>query len=330
MNGWLGSFCDSLQIYGEKDKSKTSYRTSGSIFGMYSTSDALGIYAAVLASIWPNVLKPEDYPPQGYTLADLYDINCLARPSDCKDIMTQWSWAYQVCSEFGAFQASNTTRPANLLSKIESLEDNLEDCKRWFGNAVSNGPNLDPINVRYGGWNMNPSNVLFTDGEIDPWRGLALNSIDSLAPKRPSTTVIPSSGNTPPGERNPFFGFVVSGGSHCSDLGTHVGTGLSNTSTTSFPGYVPAADVAHQLFKDALNVWLPAFKKHTIPTGSTLVPNQSDGSPSSGGGSGGSGSGTGSGGSSSGQRSSAASFTPWSKWGYAMVLALTSITLLRP
>lgn len=129
---------------------------------------------------------------------------------------------------------------------------------------------------------MNPPNVFWTDGEIDPWRALTPNSIEDNAPKRPSTTKIPSSGSTAGGDT--FFGFVIKGGSHSSDLGQYVGQGLKDNKTSITPGvkdpagYVPEADTAHDLFKDALRVWLPAFKKHSLSTESSFTQDTTNGS----------------------------------------------------
>ncbi|RPB05121.1 hypothetical protein L873DRAFT_1663682 [Choiromyces venosus 120613-1] len=268
MNGVLKAFCDGLQYYGDPTRVGTDFRNSRGIFEAHNASAATNIYTDVLAALWPKVLKPTDYPPAGVTMDQLYSADCAKSQDTCKQIITQWSWVYQTCAEFGAYQIANVSRPTNLLPKFETLENELKDCKGWFGDAVAGGPNLDPINKKYGGWNMNPSNVFWSDGEIDPWRVLTLHSVEDNAPKRPSTTKIPSSGSTAGGDT--FFGFVMKGGSHCADLGQYVGQGLHENQTspasgTRLPaGYVPDADVAHELFKDALRTWLPAFKAHPL------------------------------------------------------------------
>ncbi|CUS09404.1 unnamed protein product [Tuber aestivum] len=277
MNGVLRVFCDGLQYFGDPKRGRTDFRNASGIFEAHNASAAIDIYAKVLAALWPKILDPTDYPPDGVKIDQVYSVDCAISQSTCKEIITLWSWVYQTCVEFGGYQTANVSRPTNLLPKFETLENDLKDCKGWFGNAVAGGPNLDPINKKYGGWNMNPSNVFWSDGEIDPWRSLTPNSIEDNAPKRPSTTKIPSSGSTAGG--NTFFGFVIKGGSHCADLGQHVGQGPDENRTNLSPdtigtkvpaGYVPEADTAHNLFKGALRIWLPAFKAHPLSSESTF------------------------------------------------------------
>lgn len=131
---------------------------------------------------------------------------------------------------------------------------------------------------------MSPSNVMFTDGELDPWRAVSLHSIEDNSPKRTSTTDIPANGTTAGG--NAFFGYVVSGGFHCPDLGNVVR--LRNTSSINpidnSEDTQTSANTAHTLFINALNVWLPAFVKHTVSNTPTITPTDvsnggSNGSP---------------------------------------------------
>ncbi|CAZ80987.1 unnamed protein product [Tuber melanosporum] len=297
MNGILRTFCDGLQSNsGDSAGVGADFRNARGIFETHNTSAAIDIYTSVLAALWPKVLKPTDYPADGVKMDQVYNVNCARNQGLCKQIVTKWSWIYQTCIEFGAYQTANISRPTNLLPKFETIENELRDCKGWFGNAVAGGPNLDPINKKYGGWNMNPSNVFWTDGEIDPWRALTPNSIEDGAPKRPSTTNIPPSGSNAGGDT--FFGFVMKGGSHCADLGQYVGQGLRNrtgaapdTTGIKVPaGYVPEADTAHNLFKDALRTWLPAFKAHALSRESSFKVDTTGSSSSGDGGSGGEGS----------------------------------------
>lgn len=118
---------------------------------------------------------------------------------------------------------------------------------------------------------MSPSNVMFSDGELDPWRAVSLHSVEDNSPKRQSTTTIPANGKTPGGGQ--FFGFLVSGGFHCPDLGNVAR--LNNTSINprdAASDTQASADTAHTLFIDALNTWLPAFQKHDVSNSTTLTP----------------------------------------------------------
>lgn len=174
----------------------------------------------------------------------------------------------------GAFQVMNSSRPSSLLPKIESVDNWVKDCISYFGESVADGPNLAPINKKYGGWDMSPSNVFFTTGEFDPWRGVSLYSTESDSPDRPSTTDAPASGKT---KGTTFFGYVIEGAFHCADLGNTV---RQNKSTSTDPANSPEAkltsietnaNTAHTLFINALNTWLPAFEKHSVSNSPTIT-----------------------------------------------------------
>lgn len=172
----------------------------------------------------------------------------------------------------GGFTVTNSSRPTSLLLKVESIDAWVQDCIASFGESMADGPNLAPINKKYGGWDMSPSNVFFTAGEFDPWRGLSLYSIESDSPNRSSTTDVPASGKS---EGTTFFGYLIEGAFHCSDLGSTV---RQNKSTSLGPADQPAslttieknANTAHTLFIDALNTWLPAFEKHSVSKALTI------------------------------------------------------------
>lgn len=174
----------------------------------------------------------------------------------------------------GAFQVMNSSRPSSLLPKLESVDNWVKDCVSYYGKSVADGPNVDPINKKYGGWDMNPSNVFFTSGEFDPWRAVSLYSIESDSPKRSSTTNIPANGQS--GETT-FFGYLIKEGFHCPDLGNLVRQNKSTSTEPDSPEVGPTtietnANTAHTLLIDALNVWLPAFEKHTISKNPTITP----------------------------------------------------------
>lgn len=153
----------------------------------------------------------------------------------------------------------------------------MEDCINYYGSSVADGPNIAPVNKKYGGWDMSPSNVFFTSGELDPWRALTMFSAESASPARPSTTTIPASGQA--GD-NTFFGYLIEGSFHCADLGNTVrqNKGTLTSSMDLDPdsdeqgiGIAENANTAHTIFIDALNVWLPAFEKHSISSDPTIT-----------------------------------------------------------
>lgn len=166
----------------------------------------------------------------------------------------------------------NSSRPSSLLPKLESVDSWLSDCISYYGKSVADGPNLAPINKKYGGWDMSPSNVFFTVGELDPWRGVSLYSTETDSPKRSSTTDVPPNGQIGGDE---FFGYIIEGGFHCADLGNTVRQNKSTSidpPATGLTSIEKNANTAHTLFIKALNVWLPAFEKHTVSTSPTITP----------------------------------------------------------
>ncbi|RPB07747.1 hypothetical protein P167DRAFT_539908 [Morchella conica CCBAS932] len=278
MDGWLGYFCNQLQLEAAGSSRNFDANSTG-IFQDFELDSALDIHAVVIREIWSNLLTQDQIPPVGVNMSDVLisrDCSSLRDQSFCEETINNLSWQWQVCSEFGAFQVGNASRPESLLPKIESVDSWIEDCVSYFGNGMKNGPNIAPLNDRYGGWDMNPSNVMWNDGEFDPWRSVTPHSTTDLAPKRPTTTDIPGNGTAPPD--NDVFGFVVPGGFHCPDLGDVVAV-----RDTSRPpsGPVSGANIAHTVFINALAKWLPDFVEHDVSDASTMPPGSAGGASSS-------------------------------------------------
>ncbi len=73
-------------------------------------------------------------------------------------------------------------------------------------------PNVSSINSKYHGWEMTPSNVMFSNGEVDPWRTLGVQADKKVNPNayvRNSTKEIPVCNQTP--ETGTVFGQVYPG-----------------------------------------------------------------------------------------------------------------------
>jgi hypothetical protein len=67
----------------------------------------------------------------------------------------------------GYFQASNASSPRNIMTSLLSLDEIQSECNALFpfGSGFSQaGPAVDRI-LKWGGWNMNPSRTMFTNGE---------------------------------------------------------------------------------------------------------------------------------------------------------------------
>jgi len=114
---------------------------------------------------------------------------------------------------------------------------------------------------------MSPTNVLFVNGEYDPWRALSVASdVDPTSPGNTMTTAIPAAGKALPA--GTYFGFLIKNGLHVSDLSYDLEAAQSNT---SIPGSVDeSANEAHELFATALSSWLPAYTKFAVTNQSVI------------------------------------------------------------
>lgn len=107
-------------------------------------------------------------------------------------------WLYQTCSEFGYYQTfsgKDTPFPAG----YNDLQYSYQTCKDLFGDQfgqkILDGA-VERTNIVFGDRNPDATNVLFINGNIDPWHTLGiLHNVTSRAPA-----------------------FVVDGGSHCADM----------------------------------------------------------------------------------------------------------------
>ena len=141
------------------------------------------------------------------------DTFAVAGPPDTE--AADWlSWQYQYCTEFGMrspppnvgswpgliicvyigyFQGYSPNNNRSIQSKFLTQSRFQQECLETFpAGSVPPEPNVGALNYAYGGWYMNPSHVLFTNGQIDPWRTLSVASFEENAPKRIGTTAIPA------------------------------------------------------------------------------------------------------------------------------------------
>lgn len=84
-------------------------------------------------------------------------------------------WYYQTCSEFGWFRTSDSKyQPFGSSFPAELF---YEQCKEIFGFSQKQVDLfIERKNTFYGGWNPEVTNVFFTNGQIDPWRTLSVQT----------------------------------------------------------------------------------------------------------------------------------------------------------
>lgn len=164
-----------------------------------------GIAAKYNASTAFNALLSASY-------QKMLDDNATYSPSPYPSTWDTASWTWQYCTEFGYFQDANVTNPYNLISRFNNVTSEERNfCKDTFSYAPA-APNVSVILSKYHGWKMTPSNVMFSNGEVDPWRTLGVQADKKVNPNafvRNSTTVVPGC-NQPP-KVGEIFGQVYPG-----------------------------------------------------------------------------------------------------------------------
>ncbi|XP_006461563.1 hypothetical protein AGABI2DRAFT_222358 [Agaricus bisporus var. bisporus H97] len=184
-------------------------------------------------------------------------------PSSSSDPIADRSWMWQYCSEYGFYQRGDRNNPLSIQTAFASLELFQGQCNRSFEGFIPPSPQTSKVN-KYGGWNMNPSNVLWTNGEFDPWRTMSLASIEDNAPKRTPSVNIPEC-NSVSSDNNTFFGMTYDDMVHVSDMRILLTPDSNHTNFGTVGFYSPVAQepffAGIGLFQLALDKWLPCFDK---------------------------------------------------------------------
>lgn len=110
-------------------------------------------------------------------------------------------WMYQTCTEYGYFQTAPKNNPVR--SKEITMEYYQELCNYAFDNTTH--LDTDATNARFGGLNSYATDVMFTNGQKDPWSRLGITN--SFFPDDED-------------KRKDWMVKVILNGSHCDDLGT--------------------------------------------------------------------------------------------------------------
>lgn len=91
---------------------------------------------------------------------------------------------YQICIQLGWHHTSTSANQP--FGTLFPLEFYLDACEAVFGAVFSNETahmNSDRLNVAHGGQSPSVTNVIFTQGSLDPWRGLGvLSNLNENAP----------------------------------------------------------------------------------------------------------------------------------------------------
>lgn len=127
-------------------------------------------------------------------------------------------WYYQSCKEFGYFQVVSHNKSRSIRSESIDLQYHRDLCKDVFGIDVD----ISESKKLYMQENMIGTNILWTNGEVDPWMELSItpneeeedsSSSSSFHHKR--NVPVTKDGRE---ERQNWVLLLIKNGSHCSDL----------------------------------------------------------------------------------------------------------------
>ncbi|XP_048515366.1 thymus-specific serine protease-like [Athalia rosae] len=189
-------------------------------------------FAEALASSFAGVVQYDEVDSTGKTgadrICDVMTSSALGSPlqrlayltrltSDCRDVKyrstvefysaTEWespavsgsmrSWLYQTCAEYGYYQTANSNK--SVFGSLFTIETYHELCKDLYGDYYTPAlleSAVKRTNIVYGGNNPDVRNIIFANGDLDPWHVLSvLEDVGHSAP----AIVVPDS-------------------SHCQDL----------------------------------------------------------------------------------------------------------------
>ncbi|KAL8744586.1 MAG: hypothetical protein Q9190_003179 [Brigantiaea leucoxantha] len=180
----------------------------------------------------------------------LFALQKVAEPRPVPQLrqIDEMSWMWQSCSEYGFYARGNPLNRHTIVSRFQSLDYLQEQCNQAFPFLQTAAPNVAGPN-KYGGWNMNPSNTMFTNGEFDPWRSVSPASTDTEigAPGRRTVQDVPPCNVSP--RKDELFGIVYRDQVHAPDL-------LLDTELGAEPFLAGVG-----LFGMALERWLDCFGK---------------------------------------------------------------------
>lgn len=111
------------------------------------------------------------------------------------DIMRQWY--YQTCTEYGYYQTTDSTR--SIFGSLFPLPYFTNICQDLYGEYYNRdflNNRIKRTNMMYGGLRPDLRNVIFTNGDVDPWHALSvLQDLNAFSPA-----------------------VLIKGSSHCRDL----------------------------------------------------------------------------------------------------------------
>ncbi|KAI8616040.1 serine carboxypeptidase S28-domain-containing protein [Chytriomyces sp. MP71] len=164
-------------------------------------------------------------------------------------------WVNQFCREFGYFQntvpKANWTESYSPYSKFVTTDYYLWACRAILQDQTVS-PQVDQTNAYYGGLGMTQSNILWVNGQYDPWHWLS-----------------PWNGAPNPAQQTSV---VIPAGTHCSDFSGGSGSAWINTIVSTWDKWVKAPITT----SDASTTYKQSFTTTTLSkTKTTSIMNSS-------------------------------------------------------
>ncbi|KAJ2065984.1 hypothetical protein GGI08_002092 [Coemansia sp. S2] len=179
-----------------------------------STQSSLGSYATAVASMIQS---------QGYSQNDLTQIADTNLNLDNYALSQVGRvWYYQGCAWYGNWQVAPPTSCGltPYRSQLVDLTYFQPNCKRKFGSNMVTPVNSAGFNRKWMGRLCGVSNIYYTVGSLDLWRGSSVLTWEGLA--LPNTTASPI--------------FLIEGGSHTQDLSRGNSRDLPSLTTSRIVG----------------------------------------------------------------------------------------------
>jgi hypothetical protein len=192
-------------------------------------------------------------------LVSLSQPELLAPESSASNIPADaLSWMWMFCSEFGYFQVADSSN--SIITSLETIDRMQARCNAAFPGMLPPAPQVDAINKKYGGWTQNPTRVMYTNGELDPWKTLSVASVEDGAPMRLPTTTVPPADGAP--NSKSYYGVIYPGQVHAVDFFSS--TGQPDARNKAF-------QTGLSMFTAALDQWMGSFKAGSDPNLSSII-----------------------------------------------------------
>jgi hypothetical protein len=178
--------------------------------------------------------------------------------SPISEAVDEKSWLWQSLNQLGFFQGSNPDH-ITVISKFYNFTavEDINFKQGYFRDLpLSSLPSTfnSSESLARGGWNLNASNVMFTNGEFDPWRAFSVASQEDASPKRNIVQAVPKCNTIP--EANNAFGLVYAGAVHAEDMSMSINPSRQGSMAAKAP-----LEQGLELFMSAWDAWLPCFNK---------------------------------------------------------------------